>query len=269
MDLRIRYITIYLSLILFALSSAVPLGAQSGTELPSLLGEKGFSAGVGFGHVQFKDRLINNLRYEGAVLSCAFGYAFGNELRHEVQLNLSTDLLHNRYSMEPWTAHFAIKYSLHDYFAEQGLLLGGFFNFSNFFYNNDYFDSQHNYWASHIDLGLSLVKAFRASDNVAISVPFYLPLVGFKSRPASDRNLILNEADTKPSEVLSRINSNYKFGLVGNGFFYFGTGIDVVLRFCSSKRFTAGYHIYFEQDKLGASPEYQYITHSLNFKYAL
>ncbi len=272
MTLANRYATKYkreCAIVFCMFALALPLGAQTSGWQNPFLDDKGFSVSLGIGHAQFRDRLINDLRYEGLTTTANIGYSFSGSLRHEVNLQLGTDFLHNRYAMNPWTAKYSIKYSIHDYFAKQDLLVGGFFNFSNFLYNNDYFDAQHNYWASHIDVGFSINKFYRVSDKVALSVPFYLPLVGFKSRPDADRNLILNEPDRKPSEVLSRINSHYKFGIVGDGFFYFGAGLEAIYRFCGTEHLTAGYHLFFEQDKLGARPQYQYISHSLSFKYAL
>jgi hypothetical protein len=129
--------------------------------------------------------------------------------------------------------------------------LGGIVNYSTLYYRNEYWDSHHNYWRTKINLGLSICYPLKINEKWLLFIPVNLPILGCISRPATERNLVLNEpnADINYGDMLKQMHSNFKFVAIGYKYFEIETGIffRVKLKSSSLHRLTFGYGLFYEQ----------------------
>jgi hypothetical protein len=251
----------YLIIILLVFSF-IETSAQSTFPL-----NKGFSLGLTLAYSQYKERLINNLRNCGIEPTLSINYNFPGDINHSLGLDIGFAYLENRYSMSSYIIQYQIKYQITKYIESARLYLGGAFRFSNMFYQADYYDAQHNYWVSHIDCGFSANKNFKINEDLSLSLPLYIPLIGLKSRPADNRQFVLNEPDMQLGEIIKRMNSNYKFAVVGDNLFSINLGVDLKIKLCEDRNLLLGYKLYYDQDKAESSPKYQYLSHGLSITY--
>jgi len=98
-------------------------------------------------------------------------------------------------------------------------------------------------------------------------IPLNIPLVGFMSRPNADRSLILNEPDLKLSDILNRINNNFKFVTIGSNYFDIETGLFFRTHLHNNKPVTIGYRVRYEQT--ATSLKTQLFTNQLCIQYPL
>jgi hypothetical protein len=228
--------------------------------------DKSFSVGVSYGVGQYKEELINNLANKGINTSLELNYALNRKQIHDFGLKYDLGFLHNRYDMASSLMRFQFKYQLNFKVDMNRLLFGLFVNYSSLFYNNGYYDAQHNYWFTHADLGFGFKKRFVINHNLSLSVPVSFPILGFVSRPAANRQFSLNEPDLQYWDVAKRINSNYKFYWVGNDCNFLQTGINLHYRLKNRNIVTVGYQLYYE----GSNKEKhcQYLTNNLSINYS-
>ncbi|HEX3020224.1 MAG TPA: hypothetical protein VHP36_07970 [Chitinispirillaceae bacterium] len=222
---------------------------------------------LSFGNTQFKEYLINGLRNTGINPGLGFNYNISKKtLNHEFGLNINAAALWNRYK---WVSlcvqsilHYRLLACINDKFQ-----LGGNVYYSNLFHENGNFDSQHNYWITKINSGFSACYKLPVNTRWTLYVPFSLFLFGFLSRPAPDRNLILNEPDLHLKDVLKRMNSNFQFVTIGNKCFESETGLFFRTHFHSGRPATFGYRIHYQQTS--TSLKTQLLNHQLSFQYSI
>ncbi len=229
---------------------------------------KGLELTFSAGHVQYKEQLFNGLRNDGVDLSLGLNYGFQkNALHHELGWNIDAAALWNRYG---WSSEYIQLSNLHYRLladAGKGLQLGGNVSYSSSFYRNENFDSQHNYWVTTLNLSISACYNIPINSKWTMMIPVNIPLVGFLSRPATDRNLILNEPDLKIGDILKRINSNFKFVTIGNQYFDIETGLFLRSKLRNNKQITLGYRVRYEQT--ATSLKTQLVTNQLCIQYPL
>lgn len=211
-----------------------------------LIPDKGFQASVSIGNTQFKEYLFNGLRNDGINYSFQVDYNIvSNKFTHNIGFNLSHALLWNRYNWFNWF----INPSLHYRFlidVNSRFKLGGNLRYSNLFYSNENYDSQHLYWITPADISASAMYIIPLKKGAKLIFPVNIPLLGFLSRPAADRNLILNEPDLKVSDILKRLNSDFSFFNIGNKLFEIETGV----YFQTINNLTLGYRLHYQQTAL-------------------
>ncbi len=211
-----------------------------------LVPDKGFQASVSLGNTQFKEYLFNGLRNDGINYSLQVDYnIISNKITHNFGFNLSNAFLWNRYGWPNWFINPSLHYRLLAN-IENRFQIGGKFRYSNLFYSNENYDSQHLYWISPIDFSASAVYYINLKKGAKLIIPVNIPIFGFLSRPAADRNLILNEPDLKVSDIIKRLNSDFNFFTIGNKLFEIETG----LYFQSLNNLTFGYRLHYQQTAL-------------------
>ncbi|HNZ71805.1 MAG TPA: hypothetical protein PKJ43_04240 [Prolixibacteraceae bacterium] len=220
------------------------------------------------GHAQYKEQLFNGLRNDGVDLSLGLNYGIQkNAMHHEFGWNIDAAGLWNRYG---WSSMYLQISNLHYRLLAdvgKGLQLGGNVGYSSSFYRNENFDSQHNYWITTLNLGLSTCYSLPINSKWTMMIPVNIPLVGFLSRPAENRNLILNEPDLKIGDILKRINSNFKFVTIGSNYFDIETGLFFRTQLRNEKQVTFGYRVRYEQT--ATSLKTQLFTNQLCIQYPL
>ncbi len=230
---RISYI------FLFILLPYKPLTGQ-----PVYIDGNGFQTSFSIGHSQFKEYLFNGLRNSGVDVELGLNYNLRKKsLHHTIGLNIEASALWNRYGWISWYARPSLYYRLITP-VNKNMQLGGNIKYSSLFYENENLDSQHNYWITSLTAGFSLIYSQPLNTKWILQIPTNFALFGFISRPAENRNLILNEPDLKFSDVLHRINSNYKFATLGRKMVQFETGL---LLHAVGKRMSFGYLCSYEQ----------------------
>lgn len=234
-------------LFLFILLLYKPLTGQ-----PVYISGNGFQTSFSLGHSQFKEYLFNGLRNSGVNLEIGVNYNLRKKsLDHTFGLNIEASALWNRYGWISWYARPSLYYRLITPVSEN-LQIGGHLKYSSLFYENENLDSQHNYWITSLTTGFSIIFTQPLNTKWILQIPANLALFGFISRPAENRNLILNEPDLKFSDVLRRINSGYKFTMVSHKMIQFETGL--LLR-TAGKRMSFGYLCSYEQTQTSAKTQ--------------
>jgi hypothetical protein len=230
------------------------------------LAEKGTFMSLSVGHSQQTDYLINKLRNDGLALSLTGEHCFltGN-LYNNISLQFKANKLSNRYNMDNYLTGFGLGYNV---LKEAGsFYYGAHLRYSIMNYTNEYFDSQHNYWVSHINAGLSFMFKKEINDKTYISASLLFPLAGFLSRPDQNRLFVLNEPDIKATDVIKRINSNYKFHFAVDGFIYFDTSANFHFTLANEKELVVGYNLYYEQTNVSAKS--QLFNNTIVLKYQI
>jgi len=230
--------------------------------------DKGLQLTFSAGHAQYKEQLFNGLRNDGVDLSLGLNYGIQkNALNHEFGWNIDAAALWNRYG---WSNEYFQLSNLHYRLlanAGKGLQLGGNVSYSSSFYRNENFDSQHNYWVTTLNLGFSACCSMPVNSKWTMMIPLNIPLVGYLSRPDADRRLILNEPDLKLSDILTRVNSNFKFVTIGSNYFDIETGLFFRTMLHNNKPVTIGYRVRYEQT--ATSLKTQLFTNQLCIQYPL
>lgn len=218
------------------------------------------------GNAQYKDNLINGLRNNGLSFSLSADYSINkNLLNHEIGLNVDFATLWNRYGWNSWCLQPDIHYRLLTT-VNKHLQLGGNVSYSSLYYQNDYFDSHHNYWCTNFNLGFSVCYQTPVNSKWTLYIPINLPLIGFLSRPAANRNLILYEPDLKFYDVLKRMNSNFQFVAIGYKYFEIETGLFFGIRLHSNRQINIGYKVHYEQTDV--SLKSQMLTNQICVQYS-
>jgi hypothetical protein len=238
------------------------------------VGQSLFTPGEGLqftfsaGETQYKEYLFNGLRNDGVDLSLGLNYGIQkNALNHEFGWNIDAAALWNRYG---WISEYIQLSNLHyRLLADAGkrFQLGGNVSYSSSFYRNENFDSQHNYWVTTLNMGISACYSLPINSTWTMMIPLNIPFAGFLSRPATNRNLILNEPDLKLSDILRRVNSNFKFVTIGKKYFDIETGLFFHTRLHNNKPVTIGYRVRYEQT--ATSLKTQLFTNQLCIQYPL
>jgi hypothetical protein len=221
------------------------------------------------GNIQYKDYLLNGLRNSGLNLSFGVDYAITkHSLNHEVGLSADLAALWNRYGWDSYCIqpiipnfHYRLLADVKDI-----VQIGGNFNYSSMFYMNENWDSHHNYWRTCFSVEFSACYHYNINQKWTLFVPLNLPVVGFLSRPAEDRNLILNEPDIKYSDIIKRIHSHFQFVAIGYKYFEIETGIFFGVQLKSTTKLTFGYKLLYEQTTL--SLKSQLFTNQLSIQYS-
>ena len=228
---------------------------------------EGFQTSLSTGNIQYKDYLYNGLRNSGLNLSLGFLYSLNkNLINHEAGFNFDAAILWNRYGWENSCHQSNVHYRLLANVKER-IQLGGNIGYSNFYYENEYFDSHHTYWLTTINLGLSACYWLPVNSKWTIVLPMNIALMGFLSRPDADHYLILNEPDLKFSDNLKRTNSNFQFTTLGKNYLDIETGIFLHTRLASNRQISIGYKVHYEQT--ATSLKSQLLTHQLIVQYPL
>jgi len=237
------------------------------------VGQSLFTPGEGLqftfsaGETQYKEYVFNGLNNNGIDISFGLNYNLQkNSLNHEFGLNIEAAYLWNRYGWPNWYPQLNLHYKLLAPFGDR-LQLGGCIGYSSLFYYNENFDSQHNYWVTTLNLGFSACYSLPINSKWTMMIPLNIPLVGFLSRPAADRRLILNEPDLKLTDILKRINSNFQFVSLGKKYFDIETGLFFRTRLQNNKPVTIGYRVRFEQT--ATSLKTQLFTNQICIQYPL
>ena len=229
---------------------------------------EGLQVSFSTGNAQYKDYLQNGLRNNGFNLSLGVHYAVVKQsLNHQAGLNIDFAVLWTRYWGGLYNAYLQpnIYYRLLTTVNEK-IQLGGIVNYSPLFYRNEYWDSHHQYWRTNMNLGFSACFQTPINPKWKIFIPINLPLVGFLSRPPSDRHLILNEPDIKFSDVFKQIHSDFQFVAIGYKYFEIETGILFGVKLPSNRNITFGYKILYEQTTL--SLKSQLLTNQISVQYS-
>jgi hypothetical protein len=230
--------------------------------------DKGLQLSLSAGHAQYKEQLFNGLRNDGLELSLGLNYGIQqHSLNHEFGWNINAAALWNRYG---WSSEYIQLSNLHYRLlteAGKGFQLGGNVSYSSSFYRNENFDSQHNYWVTTLNLGFSACYRIPINSKLTVMIPVNIPLLGFLSRPATNRNLILNEPDLRIGDILKRINSNFKLVTIGRNYFDIETGLFFNTRLRNSRQVTIGYRVRYEQT--ATSLKTQLFTNQLCIQYPL
>ena len=264
MRFRIRHITVIFLFFILLLTTKTVNGQLF------LAPEDGFQISFSTGNIQYKDYLLNGLRNNGINLSLGVDYSINNHsLNHAAGLVIDFAPLWNRYGwggidnhcLQP-TIYYRLLTKVNGKFQ-----LGGIVNYSTLFYKNEYFDSHHNYWRTNMNLGFSACFTMPINEKWTLFIPVNLPLVGFLSRPAADRSLILNEPDLKLYDILKRMHSHFQFVAIGYHYFEIETGIFFGVRLPSNRRIHFGYKILYEQTTL--SLKSQRLTNQISLQYSL
>lgn len=228
-----------------------------------LIPDKGFQASVSLGNTQYKEYLFNGLRNDGINYSLQVDYNIvNNKITHNFGFNLTHAFLWNRYGWPNWfinpSLHYRFLIDINSRFK-----FGGNIRYSNLFYSNENYDSQHLYWITPADISASAVYYIPLKNGAKLIIPVNIPLFGFLSRPPADRNLILNEPDLKVSDILKRLNSDFNFYTIGNKLFEIETGV----YFQTINNLTFGYRLHYQQTAL--SKNTQLFTNQFVFQFPM
>jgi len=227
---------------------------------------KGSFFTISTGYFQYKEPLLDNLRNGGFGISLGYNHRYSKEdLYHDIEIGMKYGFLNNRYDMNSnvigINSHYILMKKSNNFF------FGGYLGYSSLLYENAYFDSQHNYWVSHMDLGVSFSYLHELVENMDISKSLSMLLGGLVSRPAENRKFVLNEPDLKIFDIVERINSDYQSSLLFKNFFKFKAGINFHIILKNGKQLAVGYNILYDQTNI--SSKSQFLSNSISINYQL
>jgi hypothetical protein len=177
--------------------------------------EASFDIGMSISHVQVRDDLIVPLRFGGPQLSLLLNYSwFGFYNQHTLEAKAGLAPLFDRYWFISALFSFSANYCyqqrvMHDTLGND-FFLGGKLRWSMTDQANEYWDNQHMYWFTAIDLGPVLTYIHRLPNYQRLEFSVDLPCAAMISRPPLHRYYV-----TDPSLdfgfFFSRSHENLKF----------------------------------------------------------
>jgi hypothetical protein len=174
-----------------------------------------FGIGVGISHVQLRDDLIVPLRFGGPQLSLLLNYSwFGFYNQHMLEAKAGLAPLFDRYWFISALLSFSANYCyqqrvMHDTLGND-IFLGGKLRWSMNDQSNEFWDNQHMYWFTAIDLGPALTYIHRLPNYQRLEFSIDLPGAAMVSRPPLHRYYV-SDPNFDFGFFFSRSHENLKF----------------------------------------------------------
>lgn len=226
-------------------------------------GQKGVSIDISAGNLQYRDLQMTGLRNSGLCIGLGARRNFVTpKLFHDIGGVLWVAALKDRYDIGSSLVGMRLGYSA--FRKARRFLVGGRAEYGTMLYENENFDSQHNYWVSTVMIGPHVVAQREVNGNLLFSAFLSVPVFGMISRPAQDRSLTLNEPDLNKWDVVKRTNSHYRPAYPAADFICFSAGVYVHSKLRNGLRFAIGYNLRYEQTKLSSVT--QLLGNSINLQ---